>query len=89
MTSVVLVEVKFLSHCFMEAGIKKIKLKTVRTMPEAIKEIEKQTGFPLDQKLKKGYSLIINGRSYLLLQKDGYLLKDGDVLAVLPKLGGG
>ncbi len=89
MTAVVQVVVKFLAHSSAEAGIKKTMLKTANNLPDAIREIEKQTGFPLGQKLQKGYSLMINGRSYLLLQKDGFRLRDGDTLVVLPKLGGG
>jgi molybdopterin converting factor small subunit len=83
------VEVHFLAHLAAELGIRKLIINTENTLPEAISEIEKATGFPLGVRLGSGYGVLINGRSYHLLKKEKLVLKDGDKIVILPMLGGG
>ena len=83
------VEVKFLAHTAEISGVRKLVLTTANTLPDAVREIEKATGFPLESRLGQGYGILINGRSHRLLQKEKLVLKEGDKLAILPTLGGG
>lgn len=86
---IVKVEVKFLAHLSEEPAVSKLEINTGNTLPEAISEIERVTGFPLGAMLENGYGILINGRSYRLLQQEKLILKEGDKLAILPALGGG
>jgi len=70
-------------------GNEDLIIETENTLPDAIKTIEKVTGFPLSYKLNRGYGMLVNGRSYYLLQKEGFTLSEGDKVVILPKLGGG
>jgi len=83
------VEVHFIAQLAEELGVRKLALYTPHTLSEAVCAIEKATGYPLGSKLGSGYGLLVNGRSHLLLSKENYLLKDGDIIAILPILGGG
>lgn len=83
------IEVHFIAQLAEELGVRKLITDTSHTLPEAVSEIEKVTGFPLASRLGCGYGLLVNGRSYLLLPKENYVLKDGDKITVLPMLGGG
>lgn len=86
---VIKVEVNFLAHIAEELGVRKLVINTKNTLPEAISEIERATGFPLSSKLESGYGILVNGRSYQLMQKEKLVLKEGDKIAILPTLGGG
>lgn len=57
------------------------------TIFEADKE-RKKKDLPI---LKEYYMIIINGKHYKSLSKNGlkYILKDGDIIAFLPPVGGG
>ncbi len=83
------VEVNFLAHIAEELGVRKLLIHTKNTLPEAVSEIERATGFPLSSKLECGYGLLVNGRSCRLLQKEQMILNEGDKIAILPTLGGG
>ena len=64
-------------------------IKTGNTLPEAIEAIEEVSGFPLSGKLNQDYGMLVNGRSYNLLLREKYILSEGDMIVILPKLGGG
>lgn len=83
------VEVHFLAQLAEELGVRNLILDTSHTLPEVVNEIEKATGFPLASRLGYSCGLLVNGRSYLLLSKENYVLKDGDKIVVLPMIGGG
>jgi molybdopterin converting factor small subunit len=85
----VIVEVKFFADLIDEIGIRSIVVETENTISDVIKSIENVTGFPLSQRLDEGYSLLINGRSFKVKQNRKYVLRSGDKLAVMPRLGGG
>lgn len=83
------VEVCFLAQIAEESGVRKLVISTANTLPEAVSEIEKATGFPLASKLGSGYAILVNGRSYQLLQNEEIVLHDGDKIAIIQALGGG
>lgn len=84
------VKVKFFAHLIEEVGTKEITIESVvATVPDVIEEIEKKMGINISSRLDDGYSILVNGRSYHLFFKDQELLKEGDVVAILPRLGGG
>lgn len=83
------VKVKFLGMEDEKLDSKVFTVRTGGTLPEAIKAIEEASGFPLSSKLNKDYGMLVNGRSYYLLQKKGFVLSEGDKLVIIPKLGGG
>lgn len=85
----VLIKVKFFGVEDDKPESDELTIETENTIPEAIKAIEKASGFPLSTNLNKGYGMLINGRSYNLVQKEGFILSEGDKLVILPKLGGG
>lgn len=86
---IVSVKVKFFVVEDEATGCEDLIIETENTLSEAIEAIEKASGFPLSRKLNRGYSMLINGRSYYLLLKEGFTLSEGDKIVILPKLGGG
>ena len=83
------VEVKFFAQIADEVGMKTLLIDAGQTVTEAIGTIERTTGYPLHDRLGSGCGILINGRSYKLRQKESFILKKGDKMAILPTLGGG
>jgi molybdopterin converting factor small subunit len=85
----VTVKVKFLAHTGDLLAQRELVLRVEDDICLAIKQITEKSGCPLEKILGVDAGLLINGRSWQSLVQKNVRLKDGDVLAVVPVMGGG
>jgi len=83
------VKVKFAAGASSMAGMREICIKANPDPLVTLKLIEKQTGFPIRDKMGKEYTLLVNGKSFKTIQKEGIMIKEGDTILVVPFIGGG
>ncbi len=83
------VQVQFLGQIGEEIGTKEVYLRVSSELHKAIGDLELALGVSLRDQLGKQWTILVNGRNYLLIMADGGRLQDGDCLVFVPFLGGG
>lgn len=89
MMSKVNIKIKFFAIAANEIGSKEINILVSKELEESLKQIEEVIKWPLRFNIEKNsFSLMVNGRA-VKLPLENRQLTDGDVLAVIPIMGGG
>ncbi|KUO53360.1 MAG: hypothetical protein APF76_08960 [Desulfitibacter sp. BRH_c19] len=83
------IKIKFFAVTAIEVGAKEKILTVSKDLNEALKEIEKIINWPLKSNLEKNrICLMLNGRA-VKMPIEKRALVDGDVMALIPIMGGG
>lgn len=83
------IKIKFFAIAANETGIKELELQVNNNLAEGLKQIEEKINWPLRSNLEKNrFALMLNGRA-VKLPLENKQLADGDVLALIPIMGGG
>lgn len=83
----VTVKWKFLAHIKEAVGFREYQMKVDPFLPRALAQLEAELGVSLQEKIGREWILLINGRPFLL--KESPPLEEGDIIALVPRLGGG
>jgi len=83
------VKVKFLGIGDLPRGQHQFNLRLSPDFQRAVGEIEALTGYPLTRNIDRRVSVLVNGRHYRRALGPEGKLADGDLVAVVPLLGGG
>jgi len=83
------IKIKFFAFAACEIGLKELDLLVNNELFKSVTEIEEAIKWPLRSNLENNrFSLMLNGRVVKLPIENGQLT-EGDVLALVPIMGGG
>ncbi|WP_028308745.1 MoaD/ThiS family protein [Desulfitibacter alkalitolerans] len=83
------IKIKFFAMAANEIGVKELELQVEKDLTESLKQIEEKINWPLRTNLENNrFALMLNGRT-LKTPIENKQLADGDVLALIPIMGGG
>lgn len=80
------ITVKFFATVRAKTGLSSLEIEVAPDLMEALTEIDNHVGIPLAQGLDQEFTLLVNGRNYLLGDK---VLRPNDRLAYVTLTGGG
>lgn len=87
---IVNIKLKLAAGIGRELGLKReMAIPVPQNLIEALAQIELVTGLSLLSKVGKGLTILINGESIYKFIKKNTLIQNGDVIMVVPILGGG